>query len=284
MPLDLVKLGPLMHLTSGRAEIVIGLIDGPVAIAHPELVGENIQEIGGASGGCARLDSVACAHGTFVAGVLLGKRGASAPGICPSCTLLIRPVFGETTAAHGELPIATPAELGRAILDCLEAGVRLVNISAALAETQARNERAIEEAVDQAARRGMIVVVAAGNESTLGSTAITRHRWVIPVVAYDRRGRPAGGSTLGHSIGRRGLGAVGDRITSLGAAGEPLTLSGTSAAAPFVTGAIALLWSLVPTATAVTVKSAVMQRPPMHRSTVVPPLMDAWAAQRAMGR
>ena len=50
------------------------------------------------------------------------------------------------------------------------------------------------------------------------------------------------GSTvvLGSSIGRRGLSAPGDAITSLSAAGPPLTLGGTSVAAPFVTGTIAL--------------------------------------------
>jgi hypothetical protein len=60
-------------------------------------------------------------------------------------------------------------------------------------------------------------VAAAGNQGTLGSTAITRHLWVIPVVAYDLQGRPMDQSNLGSSIGRRGLGAPGDRITSLGA-------------------------------------------------------------------
>ena len=39
--LDLVNLNPLMELTSGRPEIVIGLVDGPVVIIHPDLPGEN---------------------------------------------------------------------------------------------------------------------------------------------------------------------------------------------------------------------------------------------------
>ena len=36
-----------MNLTSGRPEVAIGLIDGPVAIDHPDLAGENIREISG---------------------------------------------------------------------------------------------------------------------------------------------------------------------------------------------------------------------------------------------
>ena len=49
------------------------------------------------------------------------------------------------------------------------------------------------------------MVAAAGNQGTLGSSAITRHPWVIPVVACDLRGRPMNESNLGSSIGRRGL-------------------------------------------------------------------------------
>ena len=37
-PLDLVQLTALMDRTSGRAEISVGLIDGPVLLTHPELV------------------------------------------------------------------------------------------------------------------------------------------------------------------------------------------------------------------------------------------------------
>jgi hypothetical protein len=46
-PLDLVKLSPLMDLTSSRLEVVIGLIDGSVLKKHPELADANIREISG---------------------------------------------------------------------------------------------------------------------------------------------------------------------------------------------------------------------------------------------
>jgi subtilisin family serine protease len=205
-----------------------------------------------------------------------------APAICPDCTLLARPIFAETTSANGEMPSASPAELAQAILDCLDAGARLVNVSAALVQPSTKSEHALEGALDQAARRGVIVIAAAGNQGTLGSTAITRHPWVIPVVAYDLQAKPLGQSNLGSSIGRRGLGAPGDRITSIGANGKPLTLGGTSAAAPFVTGAIALLWSEFPTATATEMKFAATRAYTPRRRTVVPPLLDAWAAYQAM--
>src|SRR5262249_21329524 len=228
--------------------------------------------------------SAACLHGTFVAGILAAKRGSGAPAICPNCTLLVRPIFAETKATNDEMPSAMPEELAQAILDCIDAGAHVLNISAALSQPWIKNERALREALDQALRRGVIVIVAAGNQGTLGSTAITCHPCVIPVVGYDLHGRPMNHSNLGSSIGRRGLGAPGDRITSLGASGKPLTLGGTSAAAPFVTGAIALLWSEFPSATATKVKLAATQAYISARTTVVPPLLDAWSAYQAMRR
>jgi hypothetical protein len=51
--LDLIKLTPLMELTHGKPEVVVELIDGAVAMKHPELVGINIREFAGKlSGQC----------------------------------------------------------------------------------------------------------------------------------------------------------------------------------------------------------------------------------------
>jgi subtilisin family serine protease len=82
---------------------------------------------------------------------------------------------------------------------------------------------------------------------------------------------------LGSAIARRGLMAPGDAITSLGADGRPFTSGGTSAAVPFVTGTIALLLSMFPEAGIGEVKLAAT-RADLRRATVVPPLLDAWAA------
>ena len=186
--------------------------------------------------------------------------------------------------SQGQTIAETRKNIRQAILDCLDAGVRVLNVSAALAQSSTHNEHALGDALDQAARRGVIVVAAAGNQRMLGTTTITRHPWVIPVMAYDLQAKPMDHSNLGGSIGRWGLGAPGDGITSIGANGKPLTLGGTSAAAPFVTGAIALLWSEFPAATAAEVRFATTQGYTPRRTTVVPPLLDAWAAYQFMRR
>jgi subtilisin family serine protease len=272
-----------MERGQGQPDIRVALIDGPVVLDHPELVGATIREIPGKlKGACIRAGTVACTHGTFVAGMLSARRGSAAPAICPGCTLLLRPIFAETANGDGQMPSATPEELAQAITDCVDAGARIINLSSALVQASAKGESRLEEALNYAAHRGVITVAAAGNQGTVGSSAITRHSWVIPVAACDLQGRPLSESNLGSSIGRRGLSAPGENITSLGTNGKPQTLGGTSAAAPFVTGAIALLWSEFPGASAARIKLALTQAARPWRRTVVPPLLDAWTAYQGL--
>jgi subtilisin family serine protease len=100
----LVELKVLMERGSGRPEIKVGLIDGPIAIDHPDLRGENIVAMPGVNGACSKPTSLACLHGTFVAGILHAKRGSPAPAICPDCTLLLRPILPEAGLPNGTIP------------------------------------------------------------------------------------------------------------------------------------------------------------------------------------
>jgi subtilisin family serine protease len=281
--LDLVRLTALMARTKGIPDIKIGLIDGPVATGHPNLVSSRILQIGvEGRTTCARTESFACLHGTFVAGILSAQRDSTAPAICPDCTLVIRPIFAESLAVRDQMPSATPRDLASAIIECIGAGARILNLSLGVEAPSTKGERALDEALNQALRQEVIVVAAAGNQGTLGTSAITRHPWVIPVVACDGRGHPISDSNLGGSIGRRGLRAPGDKITSLASEGGSLTLGGTSVAAPFVTGATALLWSEFPATAAAEIKLAISQATRPRRNSVVPPLLDAQAAYESL--
>jgi subtilisin family serine protease len=281
--LELVTLLPLMARTAARREVTIGLIDGPVAKGHPDLESENIRELPAANGGsCALSSSAACKHGTFVAGILVAKRGSAAPAICPGCTLLVRPIFPEKNSGNGHIPSATPQELASAIVETIDAGARILNLSVALAQPSAKGEGELQSAVDYAAQRAVIVVAAAGNHGIVGSSVITRHPWVIPVAGCDLQGRPQSQSNLGSSIGKRGLLAPAEAITSLGSEGEPVSFGGTSAAAPFVTGAFALLWSEFPDAAPAELLLAVRGTRRLSHVGIVPPLLDAWSAYQVM--
>jgi subtilisin family serine protease len=281
--LDLVRLTPLLDRTPGRPEIKIGLIDGPVVLDHPDLTTENIREVPRErAGACALWSSAACKHGTFVAGVLLAKRGSAAPAICPGCSLLVRPIFRETNSGNGQMPSATPQQLASAIVETVDAGARILNLSAALVQPSAKGASELQSALDYAAQRAVIVVAAAGNQGVVGSSVITRHPWVIPVAACDQQSTPLSQSNLGNSIGTRGVLSPGDNVTSLGPAGVPVTFSGTSVAAPFVTGTIALLWSEFPAGSTTELLLAVRGARRPSGMAIVPPLLDAWSAYEFM--
>ena len=271
-----------MDLTPGSPDISVGLIDGPVARDHADLAESPIQEVPARqSASCQNSKSSACSHGTFIAGILSARRGSDAPAICPACTLLVRPIFGEGEAGGKYEPSTNPDELAAAVFDCISAGARIINLSLALVRPSAGTDRALKSALDHAMLRGVIIVAAAGNQRIVGSTVITRHPWVIPIAACNREGLPSAYSNVGLSIGIRGLRAPGDGVISSGAGGQSFPSSGTSVAAPFVTGAIALLWSLFPSATAQEVKLAATQAT-VRRVSVVPPLLDAWTAYQTL--
>ena len=282
-PLELVRLSALMQYSQGRPEIAVALIDGAVALNHPDLKGADIRELpGNLRGTCVRTDTAACTHATLVAGVLVARRGSVAPAICPRCTLLLRPIFAEIADGNGQMPGATAGELAEAIIDSVDSGAAVINLSSALVQPSPKGESKLQEALNYAAHHAAIIVAAAGNQGSVGGSAITRHPWVIPVAACDGQGRPLNESNLGSSIGRRGLSAPGKGITILGTDGKPQTFGGTSAAAPFVTGAIALLLSEFPGAAPAQIKLAATEAVATKRGTITPPLLDAWAAYQVM--
>lgn len=281
-PVRLAGLSPLFDLTRGSPEVVVGLIDGPVDVGHESLRGASIRPVDQHHRPhCTDPNSPECRHGTFVAGVLAAARGTNAPAICPDCTLLVRPVFAESTNGSPAPPRATPRQLASALRETADAGARVINLSMAALRTAGPGEKALTEAFDECARRDIVVVAAAGNDSLVGSSCITRHPWVVPVAASGAHGVPLAFSNLGNSISRRGLLAPGADIVSLGPRGRSTTVSGTSAAAPFVTGAVALLLALFPRLAGRDVCAALV-RASARRRTVVPPLLNAWTAYQEL--
>jgi hypothetical protein len=98
---EFVGLQGLMSRTQGKRQIGVALIDGPVALDHPDLAHSIITQVSGSAVTCSNGSSVACRHGTFVAGILVARRGAATPAICPGCTLIMRPIFFENTKNDG---------------------------------------------------------------------------------------------------------------------------------------------------------------------------------------
>jgi hypothetical protein len=75
-----------------------------------------------------------------------------------------------------------------------------------MAQSSTTAGRELVDALDCAARRGVLGVASAGNQTMSASTTITRHPSIVPVMGYGLDGRPTVQSNLGCSMGKRGLG------------------------------------------------------------------------------
>lgn len=276
--LSLVGLNAMMESGSGAQDIVVAIVDGPVATGHPSLADAFMRTMErnlldeGTQGASA--SSSAVTHGTFIAGTLFASRSSEAPGICPTCTMLTVPIFNTLDQQSNGLPSASSKVLAEAIVLSVDAGAHVLNISAGVFAPSPEDERAIRLALDYAMRSGAIVVAASGNQGQVGSSVITRHPWVVPVSSCDSSGTPAQYSNVSRSIGTSGLRAPGEDVVSLGAPDGLVKMSGTSAATPFVTGTAALLWSLFPNLEASEIRLA-LTLGPRRRATLIPPLLNA---------
>jgi subtilisin family serine protease len=283
-PLQLIKMNSLMSITTGKPEIVIGIIDGPVDTSHPDLKEAKIRKLQTISSSpgpvCSTINNGACFHGTFVAGILCARRGSAAPGISPGCTMIIQPIFSEKK----NRPEVAPRELAAAIVDVVKAGARVINLSIGLSTTSMQEHRELKESFNYAFNKGVLLAAASGNHGRIGHIPLFNHPWVIPVASCDSRGYLDTGSNIGPSVGKWGLMAPGIGITSTSPGGGYEKMNGTSTAVPFVTGAIALLWSLFPGAAVGDVKRAILLHttPGKTRSSIVPPLLDVEASMHLL--
>jgi subtilisin family serine protease len=292
-PLEQIKLYSLMKISSGKPEIAIGLIDGPIDFNHPAFQGAKIRTAKDSQlSACKSASSIACMHGTFIAGILCSKRDSAAPAICPSCEIILRPIFTEDTfdnIAGGDdssnivFPSSTPKELSKAIIEIVDAGATIINLSLGLSTSSLTIYRELEEAYNYALQHNVIIVVATGNQGNIGYISLLNHPWIIPVAACNEHGTPVPQSNFGPTIGKQGLMAPGVNITStLAGDGVYTKMSGTSVAVPFVTGTIALLWSIFPDATAEQIIHSITGGIAYRSRTIIPPLLNAEGARIAL--
>ena len=140
--LALVGLPALMERTPGNPDINIGLIDGAVATGHPDLLQQRLREVSVSAGAtCVQIGSAACQHGTFVAGILFGQtrriRYRDLPRLRFACPADLR---RKPVRARTQNPSAAPEALAAAILDCLAAGARVINLSLGLAQPSGKGK------------------------------------------------------------------------------------------------------------------------------------------------
>ncbi len=243
-------------ILAAAARTTIAIVDTGADLSAPALAGKVKRAFDVRSG--RRSVDDANGHGTFVASIAGGSTasGGAVAGFGGAARLLVVKV-GDGTRVND-------VDVAAGIVRSVQGGARIVNVSIA-GPTRSAAEAG---AVAYAARHGALVVAAAGNDALAGNPAeypaALLHGLGLAVGASDMDGRRARFSEHGQFIslaapGTAVFGALAREARSSlfsrtalpgGAAGLYGFASGTSYAAPQVSGAAALVWAANPRLTA----------------------------------
>ena len=221
---------------SGRG-IKVAVLDTGIDLGHPALAA-NIRDYANFADSTVNSNvNDLEGHGTMVAGVIAARSfSRSIIGIAPEAELYIGKVTDQNSGGN-------PESLRAGIEWARQKEVHIINIS--LGSDAPLDE--VHREIKLAREKGIFVVCAAGNDGTsdgldfparydecisVGAVTRNRNRWEISTGA---------GSSVGHELD---IVAVGQLVRStfprnLSSSGESVR-SGTSLAAPFVTGVLAL--------------------------------------------
>ncbi|MCC6483961.1 MAG: S8 family serine peptidase [Armatimonadetes bacterium] len=259
------------EITTGSPNVVIAIIDTGIDYTHPDIqdkVWINAGEIPnngidddnngyvddwrgwnflGAGSNDPMDDNseqgLAIHHGTFTAGVAgaSSDNGEGIAGVSWDSPVMALKVIGADGSGLED-------DAARAVVYAADNGAKVINMS-----LTGEDAPLLHQAVDYAWSKGALVVCASGNENLSTPTYPASYQHALSVGAtneYDERCTAAdwlsGGSNYGDYLD---VMAPGNNILSLTDAVEPggyYTLPGTSAAAPFVSGIAALIWSVHP--------------------------------------
>jgi cyanobactin maturation PatA/PatG family protease len=233
-----IQSGRWPALNSGDARVVIAILDGPVDLTHPALHGAKLVQLQSvtpvaASGGRAS------AHGTHVASIIFSQPGTGIDGAAPRCTGLLIPIFSDE---HDGAQLAcSQLDLARAILLAVENGAHIINISGGQLARTAEPEPVLAQAIESCARHNVLIVAAAGNDGCECLHVPAAVGTVLAVGAMDDEGRPLASSNWGAEYQAQGILAPGLDIAGAAIGGGIVRRSGTSFAAPYVSGVAAQL-------------------------------------------
>lgn len=239
------------RFTTGDPSVKVAVLDTGVNLSHPELqhalvAGYDFVDVlggteafyGDATGVDDDPEDDLAGHGTHVAGIVAARGMAMPKGVAPACKIMPVRVLG-TVKSQGKY-------VGAGLVDNINAGIKwavdhgadVINMS--LGITHEGGGLPHEDAIRYASENGVTVVAASGNDgqSNLYYPGALPH--VIAVGATDPGPAIAPYSTYGKVT----VCAPGSQIYSAGIKGGYAFASGTSQAAPFVSGLVALLKSL----------------------------------------
>jgi len=163
-------------------------------------------------------------HGTAVASIVAGRQG-----VAPQAELLSVRVLDKNGEGSG-------FDLAAAIIESVDFGAQIINMSLGVYE----DIPVLREAVGYAQAKGVVLVAAAGNDGRGVLPYPAAYSGVLAVTAVDATGRQAIFPNRSKQID---VAAPGVGIEVAAEDGGHSFFSGTSAAAPFISGTLATLMS-----------------------------------------
>ena len=214
-------------LSACASGVRIGVIDTSFDMAHPALKGREHEQKDFRS---KPMDAKSDWHGTAVLSVLAGDASSSTPGIVPGARFLLASTFGVGQDGHASADALSVL----AALSWLDGKVDIINMSF----SGPRNDE-IELAIRAMAVKGVVFVAAAGNRGPNGPASYpAAYPDVIAVTAVAQDRRSYRHATHGAYVDMAAPGV--DVFTAL-PMGKTGLRTGTSFAAPFVTGLLAAM-------------------------------------------
>ncbi len=198
--------------------LIVGILDSGIQ-AHPQFDDVYIVHIDLAGGGVA---GPGAAHGTSVASIITGTEG-----IAPQAELFVVRVLDDKGLGNSY-------HVAEGIVQAVDLGVKVINMSLGLYQDTPLLRQAVRYADD----RGVILVAAAGNDGFNRMPYPAAYEQVLAVTAVDAQGRQAVFPNQSHEID---FAAPGVGVRAAKEDEGTMLFSGTSAAAPFVSGTLAAL-------------------------------------------
>jgi subtilisin family serine protease len=180
-------------------------------------------------------------HGSHVSGIIGAHGWEIPPGVAGRSQLLPVRVLA---AAHsvgsiGLVGVGANPDIAQGIKVAVDLGANVINMSFGTPEEDTDPGAPLphQAVIRYAAAQGAFLVAAAGNDGARTRFYPAAHPEVLAVGSVDAADRRSAFSTYGDHVH---MYAPGERIVSIGRSGYRLS-SGTSHAAPFVSGAAALV-------------------------------------------